>query len=509
MADSLVQTTLGAVRGSTGDGVHVFKGIPYAAAPVGGRRFRPPVAREPWTGVRDATAYGPSCPQAFGVGEDNPGMLGVFRTWGMPPKEEVQDEDCLVLNVWTPALDGTRPVMFRIHGGGFAIGSGSWDWHDGSNLVRRGDVVVVTVNHRLGALGYTYLDDLLGPDYAGSGNAGMLDLVAALEWVRGNIAGFGGDPDDVTIFGESGGGYKTTILLAMPPAKGLFRRAIIQSGPGNAVLDPTASTEVARAMLEELGVDTDDPTKLGELPVQTILDASGAALARTVGNPLGMAPVRQPGVIPQDPGDAIAAGAAADIPVMVGTMRHEPTLFLAIEASFTGGPLQIDDDALLARVTGMAGDGAADLIAAYRSCEPDASPFELLATVQADQMMRRGSVALAEHKLAGGGAPVFMYLVEWKSPAMEGSVLAAHGLCVPLSMDNTHTTPAVDSPEGKAVADAMSEAWLAFAKRGDPNSAATPRWTPYELDHRSTMVFDVESHVVDDPYGVELRAWPG
>ena len=507
MTEPVVDTTLGRVRGTSAPGVHVFKGIPYAAAPVGDLRFRPPAARQAWTDVRDATAYGASCPQAFGVGEENPRQLEIFRTFGMHPKEEPQDEDCLVLNVWTPSLtDGPKPVMFRIHGGGFAMGSGSWAWHDGTNLVHRGDVVIVTVNHRLGALGYLYLDDLLGADYAGSGNAGMLDLVAALEWVRDNIAAFGGDPGNVTIFGESGGGYKTSILLAMPAARGLFHRAIVQSGPGLSVRDPVAATETSRALLEELGVSVDEPSKLDDLPVQAILDADRALAARGAGG-LGMSPVRQDGLIPQDPGDALAAGEAAGIPVMIGTMRHEATMFLSMESIATGELPRIDDDALLARARGLAGDQAPDLVAAYRACEPDASPLELLAVIQSDQMMRRGSVTLAERKLAGGGAPVYMYLVTLKSPAMDGFLMASHGLCVPLSMDNTHTSPAVDTPEGHAVASAMSEAWLAFARRGDPNTEALPEWPPYSLNRRSTMVFDVEPRVMDDPFGDELRAW--
>jgi para-nitrobenzyl esterase len=397
--------------------------------------------------------------------------------------------------------------MFRIHGGGFAMGSGSWAWHEGANLVRRGDVVVVTVNHRLGALGYLYLDDLLGRDYAGSGNAGMLDLVAALEWVRDNIAAFGGDPGNVTIFGESGGGYKTSILLAMPPARTLSHRAIVQSGPGLAVRDPEAATATSQALLDELGVTVADPSKLGDLPVQAILDAERAISAGGQAG-LGMSPVRQPGVIPADPGDALAAGDAADIPVIVGTMRHEATMFLALEGAATGARPGVDDDALLARVAALVGDRAADLVAAYRAEQPDASPFELLAVIQSDQMMRRGSVTLAERKVAGGGEPVYTYLVTWKSPAMDGYVMASHGLCVPLTMDNTHTTPAVDTPEGREVSNAMSEAWLAFARTGDPNTRALPEWPAYSLDRRATMVFDVPPQVVDDPFGGQLRAWP-
>jgi para-nitrobenzyl esterase len=293
----------------------------------------------------------------------------------------------------------------------------------------------------------------------------------------------------------------------MPPARTLFHRAIVQSGPGLAVRDPEAATATSQALLDELGVTVADPSKLGDLPVQAILDAERAISAGGQAG-LGMSPVRQPGVIPADPGDALAAGDAADIPVIVGTMRHEATMFLALEGAATGALPSVDDDALLARVAALVGDRAADLVAAYRAEQPDASPFELLAVIQSDQMMRRGSVTLAERKVAGGGEPVYTYLVTWKSPAMDGFVMASHGLCVPLTMDNTHTTPAVDTPEGREVSNAMSEAWLAFARTGDPNTRALPEWPAYSLDRRATMVFDVPPQVVDDPFGGQLRAWP-
>jgi para-nitrobenzyl esterase len=305
MAGVEVQTTLGTVRGTAKAGVHVFKGIPYAAAPVGELRFRPPAARKPWSGVLDATSYGPSCPQPFGAGTAPPLLLKIFHTWGMNRTEELQDEDCLVLNVWTPSEPGSRPVMVRIHGGGFTMGSGSWAWHDGSNLARRGDVVVVTLNHRLGVLGFLQLDDLAGRDYDGSGNASMLDLVAALEWVRDNISEFGGDPENVTIFGESGGGFKVSTLLAMPPARGLFRQAIVQSGPGLTALEPAAATENAKVLLEELGVSAIETRVLGEIPVHDILRAQQRVAARQGGGMAaagGWSPVLHPEFLPIAPG---------------------------------------------------------------------------------------------------------------------------------------------------------------------------------------------------------------
>jgi len=239
--EAVAETTSGWIRGTrTDEGICVFKGVPYGASTGGGARFRAPSPPPRWSGTRDALTYGPSCPQPFGavsgppVDEQDASRRRMFEVYGMPVREEYQDEACLVLNVWTPSIGdaGARPVMVRIHGGAFVMGSGSWALHDGTALSLRGDVVVVTVNHRLGVLGYLNLAELGGAEYADSGNAGMLDLVAALSWVRDNIAAFGGDPANVTIFGESGGGYKITALLAMPAARGLFHRAIIESGPG-------------------------------------------------------------------------------------------------------------------------------------------------------------------------------------------------------------------------------------------------------------------------------------
>jgi para-nitrobenzyl esterase len=501
MRAETVETTFGPVAGRY-DGVHMFKGIPYAAAPTRQRRFHPPQPREPWSEAFDASEFGPSCPQPT-RGAGNQRLAAIFAEFGMPAGEAMQDEDCLVLNVWTPGLSRTHPVLFRIHGGGFVTGSGSWPWYDGANLAQRG-FVVITVNHRLGPLGYLYLDQLAGPEYLGSGNAGMLDLVAALEWVRDNIAAFGGDAGNVTIFGESGGGYKVSTLLAMPAAKGLFHRAIVQSGPGLTALDPEVATSQTEALLSELGVDPTSPEALSSIFPRDLL----AADVR-LGTPgiQRWAPVRQPNVIPVDPGDAVAEGVAASVPLLIGTTRHEATMFLAMESVVTGElPRIAGDDEVVARMAHIAGDGAAALVSAYRAAQSTVSSLELLAVIQSDFMMRRSSVALAERQVDGGGT-AYAYLLALKSPALDGFLMASHGLCVPLTMANVGTSPAVDTPDGRAVSQAMSEAWLAFARTGDPSCEPNPSWPPFSKERRETMVFDRHTEVVNDPYGDQLRAW--
>ena len=515
MTAPIVETTAGKVRGSSSSGIHTFKGIPYGASTAGANRFMPPAPPEHWVDVRDATNYGQSCAQPYGAVADGPQgerQREVFGVYGMPVTEDPQGEDCLVLNVWTPGLGdgGQRPVLVRIHGGGYVMGSGSWGWHDGTNVARRGDVVVVTVNHRLGALGYLHLAELGGDAYRHSGNAGMLDLVAALEWVRDNIEAFGGDPGNVMIFGESGGGMKVSTLLAMPGAQGLFHRAIVQSGPGLQAMVPAAATNAAEAMLEELGLDATQVDELRTMPVERLLAAQHAMAARLgMASLLSFAPVLDDEVLPAHPVDAVAAGASAAVPLMVGTARHEATQFLLTEGMVTGESIPVIDDAgLELRIGMMAGERAGAVIAGYRATMPDASPIDLYIAIFSDMAMRSGSITLAERKLAGGTAPVFMYLLEWESPAMDGFVAASHGLCVPLSMDNCDSAPmTADYPASRAVAARMSDAWIAFARDGDPNHPDLPKWSPYSLDERATMIFDDECTVVSDPYREQLLAW--
>jgi para-nitrobenzyl esterase len=515
MNEPVAETTFGRVRGYTSNGIYSFKGIPYGASTAGPNRFMPPAPPGAWAGLRDASSYGQACAQPFGYSasesqEDR--RREIFGVYGMPLQESPQGEDCLVLNVWTPGLDDRRrPVLVRIHGGGYVMGSGSWAWHDGTNLARRGDVVVVTVNHRLGALGGLHLAELGGGSYRHSGNAGLLDLVAALEWVRDNIAAFGGDPGNVTIFGESGGGMKVSTLLAMPAAEGLFHRAIIQSGPGLQAATPAAKTEEAQALLAELGLDAAQLGELAAMPVERILAAQRAVAERLgMASVMGFGPVVDGDVLPAHPEDALAAGASSTVPLMIGSTRHEATMFLLIEGMMTGVPIPVIDGAgLEARIGFMAGDRSDALLAAYRATMPGASPLDIYVAFFSDFAMRTGSIKLAERKLAAGSAaPVFMYLLAWESPAMGGVLRATHGLCVPLSMDNCDSAPMTrDYPGSRPVAARMSEAWIAFARDGDPSHADLPKWPPYSLDERATMLFDDECSVVADPFREQRLAW--
>ncbi len=487
MADApLVKTTAGAVRGTRDGGIEIFRGIPYAAPPVGPLRFRPPTAAAPWDGVRDALEFGPSCPQP------------AERPEGWAP-EPALSEDCLYLNVWTPGTgDGARrPVMVWMHGGGYSIGSGSWPVYDGTALARRGDTVVVTLNHRLGILGYLHLKELAGAGFASSGNAGMLDLVAALQWVRDNIAAFGGDSDNVTIFGESGGGAKVSTLIAMPAARGLFHRAAIQSGPGLRVKPPEQAAELAEKIAAEICGGSFDLAALQAAPIERLREAQGKLGRSAV---FAFSPVLDSEVIPEHPGDAIKNGTAADVPMIVGCNRDEATLFLAMNPA--SGEVA-DDDGLLARLVTLGSDAGA-IVEAYRRTRPETAARDLLVAIESDRMMRIPSIRLAERKLAGGRAPVFMYLFRWAA----GPLGSAHGFEIPFVFDNARPPVMPESVSRGDLAARMSEAWLAFARSGRPDHPGNPDWPAYTLEDRATMTFDRdESHVERDPCGEERRAW--
>ncbi|HVB23464.1 MAG TPA: carboxylesterase/lipase family protein [Ktedonobacteraceae bacterium] len=499
MTESIVTTTAGKVQGATRNGIHAFKGIPYGAPTGGSNRFRPPTPPAPWTGVRDALQYGASSPQPAS------GMAGLYAITGATERE-VESEDCLYLNVWTPAVndDGKRPVMFWCHGGGFTMGSGSSGFYRGTNLARRGDVVVVTVNHRLGPLGYLYLGDIAGEEYAASGNVGMLDLVAALEWVRDNIAAFGGDAGNVTIFGESGGGAKVSTLLAMPVAQGLFHRAIVQSGPGLRVMPREKATEHAERLLKALEIAPGNREQLSAVPVEQLFVAN----AQVNRNALrGWSPVLDGQVLPRHPFDPVAPAISAQVPLIIGTNKDEATLFLLADSELA----TLDETGLRARVQMMAGGATDRLIAAYRYVYPQYSPADLFAAVMGDHMMRMNSITLAERKYAQRAAPVYMYLFTYETPALDGRLKSCHALEIPFVFGNVERTDRFTgtSPERFPLAEKMSEAWMAFARDGVPAARELPRWPAYNPDQRSTMIFDTTCGVEDDPGGVLREAWSG
>jgi para-nitrobenzyl esterase len=461
-----------------------------------------PIKPKPWSGVRDATRYGHQAPQ-------NMHFTDVLAPQADP--SEGFDEDCLVLNVWTPGLnDGRkRPVMFWIHGGGFAQESGSWPWLDGAALARRGDVVVVTINHRLNIFGYLHLADIGGEKYAASGNAGMLDLVAGLQWVRDNIAQFGGDPANVMIFGESGGGAKVCTLLAMPSAKGLFHRAAIQSGSWLRCTPRDEAAATAKAVLAELGLSASNIDAIQNVPVQKLLSLKAGAMVplppRRGALRMGFSPVVDGRILPTHPFDPGATPLAADIPLLVGCTRQEATLFyLRDESVFT-----LDEPGMRARVSEILEEPfASRAIETYRKADPGASPTDLFLLIASDRLVRRDTIRLSERKFAQGGAPVYAYLFTWNSPALGGRLRAPHTVEIPFVFDNTEI-PAVmtKSPTAKALAVQTSSAWIAFARTGNPNHSGLPHWPAYTVADRATMTFDTTCRVVNDPGSAERQFW--
>jgi para-nitrobenzyl esterase len=504
--EPVVATRLGAVRGARWGDVSVFRGIPYAAPPVGDRRFLPPAVASPWTGTLDATAVPAACPQ--------PRMPRMFGS--LDPGEdrfaERYDEDCLTLSVWTPAADGgRRPVMVWFHGGWFAIGSGNEPAYDGANLARRHDVVVVTVNHRLGALGHLAVE---GVD--GTGNAGVLDLVAALGWVRDEIAAFGGDPGCVTIFGESGGACKVSAVLAMPAAAGLFHRAILQSGPMLRAVD-SASAAAASDRLSAV-VGGANFHELQALPVDELL----AAQIEVVGGPMGgmygdgprFAPVVDGTTLPQHPFDPDAAPTAAGVPLLIGSCRDEATVLLPAVPGLADLAPEAQIELLANEVFGTE---HLELLPAYERTRPTASPLERYLAVVADQL-RVGGIHIAERQLDGSDSPVYLYRLDYGTPVLGGVLGATHAFDVGFVFANTDAAASVSAlhrgfyPDDDDVArlvEQMSGAWAAFARTGDPAHPALPQWPVYDTTRRATLMFDVETRVVDDPDGAERAAWSG
>ncbi len=480
-----VETTAGRVRGALRAGVHVFKGVRYGA-PTGGRnRFMPPAAPAPWTGVRDALAYGAAAPQSRSLPDTS--------------------EDCLFLNVWTSGLGdgGRRPVMVWLHGGGFSAGSGSSRTYDGVNLCNRGDVVVVTLNHRLNIFGSAYLAELAGDDFAASGCTGMLDIVAALEWVLDNIEAFGGDPGRVTVFGESGGGRKVSTLLAMPAAKGLFHRAIIQSGAVLRVRSPRDATREAELLLANVGLRANQARDLQGVPTDRLF-AAFTEISRNFEpeeHVVGMTtstPVLDGRAIPAHPFDPKAAEISRDVPVIVGYNRTEETLWWRGREL----PLDMTETDLRERIAArLRSDAdASRVVAAYRDAYRDARPWDLYILVCTDHPRGLYARELAKRKTAGGGAPAWLYRFDWD---MGGELKTPHALEIRFVFDNVDHTDArlfdlPGSPDARGLAGRMSAAWMAFARGGNPDTPDLPHWPVYAADTRQAMLFDNESRIVQD-----------
>ena len=492
--DSPIATTRsGKVRGVLEEGINVFKGVPYGAPPTGSLRFMPPVQPAHWTGVRDALKFGDQCPQI------PPPPTPAWRSWA---RQTGESEDCLVLNIWTPGLrDGRkRPVMVWFHGGGYSVFSGSAPVYDGVRLCRKGDVVLVTLNHRLNAFGYLYLAELGGEKFAESSNVGQLDLILALNWVRDNIQEFGGDPNRVMIFGESGGGGKVSTTLAMPAAKGLFHRAAIQSGPGLRGLTREAATKTARDFMAALQLQPNQVNELQNLPVAKLLEALKSV---TRGMPLGFGPVVDGRTLPRDPFTPDAPPVSADVPIIVGYNKDETTVLFPSPDAFS-----LDWTTLPQKLNPMFGASTGKVVELYRAKHPQATASDLYFQITTDRGMGLGSITLAERKSQQGKAPAFLYRLEWETPIEGGRLRSPHAMDLPLIFDNVAKSESLigsGAPEAQKVADAMSAAWLAFARNGNPDTKGLAHWPPYNTTTRPTMVFNVKSEVVNDPRSEERQ----
>jgi len=482
-----VETSFGKIRGVDAEGIKIFKGVPYGASTAGKNRFMPPVDPAKWSGVRDALEYGQRAPQT------DPGST--TRRQGAP-----EGEDCLVMNIWTPGVnDGRkRPVMLWCHGGGFSSGSGVSPETEGTNIARRGDVVLITINHRLNVLGFTYLADLAGPDFAQSGDAGMLDIVHALKWVRANIGQFGGDSNNVTVFGQSGGGRKVGTLLAMPSAKGLFHRSIIESGATIKLVERDQATRVANELFSKLGLNRSQVRELQMLPVEKIMGAYFATVRSMNVDQMtmGFSPTVDGKAVPQHPFHPAAAAVSANVPLMLGHTRTE----LTFNVNANAPELSLSEDGLRTRIDGLLGESAAPVLSAYRRANPGATPSDLYYLIISDRAYGAPVMKIAERRAALGKAPVFLYYFRWETPLGGGRMKSPHTIEIPFAFDNVKASALTSSsPEAPALADKVSDAWISFARKGDPNTPKLPRWVPFNSKDRPTMVFNNESKLENDP----------
>lgn len=497
MSNLIVETRYGKVQGYEQGSISVWKGIPFAQPPTGERRFRAPQPPEPWTGVREMTAFSPMAPQVQEVGASMVGAIGAERAVEQRP----MSEDCLYLNIWSPGTEGEkRPVMVYIHGGAFTLGSASDPWYDGTSFAVRHNIVVVSLNYRLGILGFVSLKDLAGAEAGYTANCGLLDQIAALQWVRDNIEAFGGNPGQVTVMGESAGAMSIGALLGMPAAHRLFQRAILQSGAAGDLPTRSQATRVAQALLAKLGLEPSQLSALAEVPLETLLQVQ-PELGREFGGVRAFSPVIDGEALPQHPLAMIAQGLAANVAILAGTNRDEWRLF----AMMGGGP-KVDEE-LLKRIFG---DQAKPVLTAYTEARADKSPELAWIDMMSDLVFRMPAIRLAEGQVRQG-APVWMYRFDWQSPAFGGVLGAAHAMDIPFVF-NTLDTPLSrtftgDSPTRQPLADLMHAAWAAFIRSGNPAIANLPAWLLYDLERRATMIFSDVPHVVDDPQGQARALW--
>lgn len=496
----VVETAAGKVRGLQRNGIHAFLGIRYGASTAAERRFMPPAPPLSWTGIRDSVELGPRAPQG---GHDI-----LFRLFPELERPEDESEDCLCLNIWTPGLDrGRRPVMVWLHGGGYVSGSGGFLLYDGERLARREDVVAITVNHRLNVFGFLDVAAVGGERYAHSANLGLQDIIAALRWIQTHIERFGGDPSNVTIYGESGGGGKVSTLLAMPAAQGLFHRAIIQSGPALRQNTREVTAVLARDFLGLLQLKSVD--ELQQLPMEQVRSAVSEALARApFGGPppprpvltaMTLGPVVDGEWLPQHPFEPSAPALSADIPLLIGHNETEATFF-------PGMPIDPIDTSRLSTIAAQLlrtdATGVERVLAAYRQDRPDADALDVLQRLQSDLFLGQATQQLADRKASLGRGAVYAYYFNWRSPVHGGRLKSFHTLEIPFVMQNIEPCLAMvgHGAEVAALADRLSGAWAAFARSGDPSHAGLRAWRPYELVRRETMVLGSAPQLVADPH---------
>jgi len=509
---AVVEVSSGKVAGYIHDGIFTFKGIPYAASTEGVNRFLPPAKAKPWSDVRSSRHFGYVSPQAPRAGWANDEESFLF-TWD----DGIQGEDCLRVNIWTPKINdgGKRPVMVWLHGGGYAAGSGQELLsYDGENLARRGDVVVVSLNHRLNVLGYLDLSKY-GDKYAGSANVGMLDIVAALEWVRDNIAAFGGDPGSVTIFGQSGGGGKVSVLMGMPAAKGLFHRAIVESGSTLRVRTAESSQKLADLIVSELGLTAATIDQIQTLPYSQLLKAStevmrahnpppagGVPNFRRMADMLGLSPTLDERILPAHPFDPQASALSADVPMIVGTTLNE----------FVSGINHPEYESMTdadveTRVRGIFADKTPQILAAFRARTPQAKPFDVWSHIAASTV-RENAIKQCKAKAALGKAPAYLYWFTWQTPVLDGRPRAFHCSEIAFAFDNTDRCENMTGggPDARALGAKVSDAWIQFARTGNPSHPGIPSWKPFAADTVPTMIFDNKTELVLNPDGGEQKS---
>lgn len=518
--DVVTETVFGKIRGCRINGVSIFKGVPYAGSVSGATRFQRPGPLKPWTGIRAALLLGP------------PAIQAPNQTYGI--KEPDPAEDCLVLNIWTPGNDNRRrPVMFYNHGGGFRTGSGGSVAQDGANFARAYDVVVVQTNHRLGLMGYLFLDELGGEQFSGSGNMGMLDIVAGLEWVHDNIEVFGGDPDNVMIFGESGGGAKTSCLYAMPAAVPFFNKASIESGPGIRMTEPETAAETTRMLLKKLNISPGNWRKLLEVPVADLQNvqeklrqlARQQAVRRSKGigtsRPGGFGPIVDGVILPQHPFDPAAPDLSRNKPLIVGWNEDEYTFFGLVSGETK--VFNLDFDGLQKRLEEQYCEDSQHIVDTYRKIHPEASASDIYVAVRSITMMGLGSLEIADKKTTQKAAAVYLYNFGYKSevriPGTDYPLGTPHAMDIQFKFFNVQPTetqtgesgPGMggNRPERFAASRNFSELWATFARTGIPSAEDQPYWPPFNLETRPMMRIDSKCEIIYDRFHRERELWNG